>query len=349
MANHHYIPLAIIKNFASNEAWKLVERTPETRLKVRELDEQRLKNGASKEWPVCVFDKQKHKLYRTSAGKVCSAQNFYSAPKLANLNEATIARDFIRDIAQTSSGLPNQDPLDPEYIEPYTAEVDSAFAVVTRRLLAGTTIGDKDIDTVLRFIILSRVRTPIWRRVYLPAMITRQMGAYETGITQLSERRILTLDQNDYVQTIKKIAPSLMPYIAIVVRARKEADALKRLDAKVRVFCTDGITPFVTCDNPVRPYIPGRERHLAAERDHPGMAQPGVQMIFPISPTMCIVVARDSRFPRFSYVDMRARDVKKLNGVLATLADTEIILPRPDTSMFDQSLDLNRLRPMKAP
>ena len=100
MARHHFVPLSVISNFASPDAWRLVRHS--SRKVVKRLDQQALARGNKRNWPICIYEKDKRELSRTIAEKVCSQVGLYA---IGNLDRVVYPGAFSEGTAIRFEGL----------------------------------------------------------------------------------------------------------------------------------------------------------------------------------------------------------------------------------------------------
>lgn len=174
MPRHHFIPLSIITTFASSEAWRVVNQPDDIRKKIAKNDKKVLKTGQKRNWPVCVFDKDKKELIRKLAGKVCSRANLYGVIDYEDQLIRAMIRYFL-----SSKDIPlkdmddflrlGKDPLDSELIEKiHVGKIDNEFAKLLPLLKSEYQINETKIHWIYQFVTLARFRTPTWHRVYYP-------------------------------------------------------------------------------------------------------------------------------------------------------------------------------------
>ena len=138
-------------------------------------------------------------------------------------------------------------------------------------------------------------------------------------------------------------------HMAMMRYASNDFDALSaRVKPRVKVLHTLPSVPFVTCDNPARPHKPTQLRKIF-DRGLPGIGDPRVHMLYPISPLDCIVISSDRSWRDFVHQDVTVSSVKAINTALAIMADEQIIFSSPNTSVFENWMKLDRLRPLLRP
>ncbi len=360
MARHHYIPISILSTFASTDAWRAVDASSDVKSRIANNDRETILYGQQRNWPVCVYEKDRHRLTRKPIGKVFSQAGLYQVPDYNDrLTRAFVHFNLLFNHPDDPLQIPGFDefmqlgdePLDPELIEQVNVgEIDREFARLLPALRNGKRLTEDQISTVLRFVAFSRFRTPIWREVYLPETFGRTLFPYRQAIIQLcrnaknyEEKWGLSFDG------IMKAIDDHIYHMALVEYSSKEFNALSSMrDPKVTVLHSRSSLRFVTCDNPSRPYYPDRVRRMFAEQ-LPGFADPRVQVVYPIDPNSCLLITSNPTHPVFSHRSVKTKQVRAVNAALAIMAAKEIVLPEPNTSVFEDWLRLEELRPIKRP
>lgn len=192
----------------------------------------------------------------------------------------------------------------------------------------------------------SRFRTPTWRRIYFPEAYGQQLGRLRHKV-ELWYQAAKNFDK-EWSISLKTLnsAVDIHLYNLAMVLSCSNNDALA--GARIIVLHAKEVFPFVTCDNPVRPYYPDRIRRMFTE-PLPGFLDPRVQIVYPIDPKTCLLISSNPSYPAFDHTDIEARQVRKINTALAIMADKEIIFAGPDVSVFENWLKPDLLRPIKSP
>ena len=121
-----------------------------------------------------------------------------------------------------------------------------------------------------------------------------------------------------------------------------------KVEPKVKVLHTIPSVPFITCDNPARPYKPNQLRE-SLDRPLPGLRDPSVHILYPISPLSCIVISSNRSWRAFVHQSASVSSVKAINTALAIMADEQIIFAGPNVSVFQEWLKLDKIRPLSRP
>ena len=124
--------------------------------------------------------------------------------------------------------------------------------------------------------------------------------------------------------------------------------ALEQAGARVAVLHATGDIPFVTCDNPARPYYPDRVRRIVRE-PLPGFADQRTEITYPIAPTCCVKVTSNPAYPQFTHDTVGPAQIRKVNSAHAIMADKEIVLSSPNMGVFQSWLKLERIQPIRRP
>lgn len=360
MARHHYIPLSILSSFACTQAWKAVDGSHELKARIALVDSKTILQGQKRHWPICVYEKDIQKLTRKPAGKVCSQPGLYG---LLNYNDK-LTRAFIRFNLQYDSSFRNlqvnsfrdfmqlgEEPLDSDLIErTKIGKLDHVFSRLIPLIRDGRQLDKEQIDVVLRFVAFTRFRTPTWRRVYFPEAYARVLVPFKRTIVQLN-RDFKSFEEEWGVDfdILNKAIDDHFYHMMMVEYSNNRFSALRAfVEPKVLVLHTRESLPFVTCDNPARPYYPDRLRRMFTE-PLPGFSEPESQIVFPIDPKTCLLISCNTSYSLFSHVDIKAKDVTAVNTALAIMADKAIVLPEPHTGLFEDWLELDKLSPINRP
>jgi hypothetical protein len=360
MAHHHYIPLSILSSFASTQAWKVVQVSEELKARIALADSKIIVHGQKRHWPICVYEKDTQKLTRKPAGKVCSQPGLYG---ILNYNDK-LTRALIRLNLQLDSFDINlqvnsfrdfmqigEEPLDPDFIERIKiGKLDNEFGRLMPLLRDRQQLDEEQISVVLRFVAFTRFRTPTWRRVYFPEAYARVLAPFKRAIVQLN-RDFKSLEEEwglDF-DILNNAIDDHFYHMMIVESSSNQFNVLRAfVEPRVLVLHTRESLPFVTCDNPARPYYPDRLRTMFTD-PLPGFTEPGVQIVFPLDPKRCLLISSNTGYSLFSHVDVKEKDVRAVNTALAIMADKEILFPEPNASVFEYWLELNKLSPIRRP
>ena len=360
MTRHHYIPISILSTFASAEAWRVVKAPSEVRARIALADENTINYGQVRSWPVVVYEKEKHKLTRKLIGQVCSQAGLYG---IVDYNDR-LARALFRFNLQNQNSVLleafdlerfmqlGDEPLDPDLIEKVpVGEIDSSFGTILPLLRNGQELGDEQIDALLRFVAFARFRTPAWRRVYFPELYECQLSFFKGRITALTQdvKKNLSKEWGISFETVNKAVDEHFYHMAMMEYSSKEFSALSALvEPKVKVLHIKASLPFITCDNPSRPFYPKRIRQIFDE-PLPGFKDSKVYIVYPVSPRSCILISSNSAWVKFEYENAKEETVRAINTALAIMADKEIVFSGPKISGFEDWLKLDGLRPVRRP
>lgn len=360
MARHHYIPLSILSSFACPQAWKSVDASHDLKARIASVDSKTILHGQKRHWPICIYEKDTQRLTRKPAGKVCSQPGLYG---ILNYNDK-LTRAFIRFNLQYDSSYRNlqvnsfrdfmqlgEEPLDSDLIErTKIGELDSEFGRLIPLLCGGQQLDEEQTAVVLRFVAFTRFRTPTWRRTYFPEAYARVLAPFKQIIVQLN-RDFESLEEEWGINfdILNKSIDDHFYHMAMVEFSSNQFNPLRALvEPRILVLHATGSLPFVTCDNPARPYCP--DRLVAMFTDPlPGFAEPGAQIVFPIDPKRCLLISSNTSYSLFSHVEAKEKDVRAVNTALAIMADKEIVLSVPHTSLFEDWLELDKLSPIHRP
>jgi hypothetical protein len=354
MTLHHFVPLSVITTFASDQVWRVVKAAPEIRARIAISDKAVIAGGQKRNWPICIYEKDRKSITRKLAKDVCSAPNLYGVLDYEdqliraliryNLQAVEIPLGSLDDLLQLGEKI-----LDPDMIEKtQVGEIDASFAGVLPVLRTGQQISDTQISIILRFVTFARFRTPAWRRVHYPETYERtQKQLKDLFIRNWNESQIKKLSGRS-LEAINITIDNHLYQMAIIQACSRETNALRRINAKVIALHRTGTTPFVTCDNPARPYFPDRLRRIDMEA-FPGMGNPRSQITYPVDPNTCLLVSSNPAYSAFTHQEVKDKQVQKINCALALMADREIIFAGPNTDVFEKWLDLSLLKPIRRP
>lgn len=353
MSRHHFVPLSIIREFASADAWRLVNATPKVQLKIAQNDLAVLqKKQEYSKWPICVYDKHSHRLERMLARDVCSIRNLYGVDQADDPLTRGIVKQLLTP-ASTGAFRPSgtdelirqgREAIDADLIERhYIAKIDADFAKLIKRLKEGVTLSDDDRMTVFNFVKFARVRSPSYYRELI-IVHANDIGQAEQNLTLLSQ---ITPDtqQRIQIETAIPLLGSLLRHLTVQYTLRDETRFVDEWDVRICVLHTNTAFPFVLSDNLGRAYLHNSLKSIRTNRV-PGLRDKGSRIVYPIAPSTCLLISTNPSYPVFSHVNVDAKFVKRLNTALALMADEQIILPAPHTSFFQTWLRLDNLRPI---
>lgn len=136
--------------------------------------------------------------------------------------------------------------------------------------------------------------------------------------------------------------------MSIIYACQRRVNALQKINARIMVLHNIGQIPFITCDNPSRPYQPDRVQRIFNE-NLPGIGNVKTQITFPRDPETCVLVSSNSSYPVFSHQSVREKQVRQINSALAIMAEKEIIFAGPKIDVFERWVDLDKLYPVRRP
>jgi hypothetical protein len=354
MTKHHFIPVSIISSFASDQAWQLVKETEDIQRRIANSDKVVMsKKDKKRLWPICVYEKNSKRMTRMKAEDVCSTPNLYSVHDPNN----QLTRALIRYILEEKATFNNLDELfllgekhlDTDMIEStQVAELDHSFASILSLLKTGQQISDSQINIIYRFVIFAHFRTPAWRRVHYVETFEPKQKKLKESIMQIWIESRPNKPSNKSIEAINDAFDNNFYQMAMIQACSRESKVLSRINAKVLVLHRKGSIPFVTCDNPARPYFPDRIQQIDFE-GIPGMSDPRSQLTFPIDPNTCLLVSSNPTYPNFSHKEVNDKQIRTINCALALMADKEIIFADPNTNVFEDWLNLGSLKPIRRP
>lgn len=358
MPRHHYIPISVLRTFASADAWKVVCAPNDAKRRIAMSDKNRLDHGQTRNWPVVVYRKSTKEITRSTVGHVCSAAELYRLPDYSD----QLIRGIVRlNLREDLSLIPDFnfealmrlgiEPLDPEVIERTAiGNLDRDFGRILTVLRNREEVDEQGTATVRRFIAFATVRTPLFRRRYFAERHGNLVRSVSQQIQLLSE--ITRAESFEWVSnSLNRLNAEIDQHVyhILLMRYAQGFDPLSEIvKPKMRVLHTSGPLFFVTCDNPSRPYLPNRLRKMFDSR-LPGFADPRVQMLFPISPSACVVLSSNRSWRDFAHIGAPKSKVMEINTALAIMSDQEIVFPSPNVRVFQKWLKLNDLRPLLRP
>jgi Protein of unknown function (DUF4238) len=215
-------------------------------------------------------------------------------------------------------------------IDAYLQKTESAAAAILRALVDRQRLTDAEWVELRKFVGLLFARVPTSRkhvdRVYGEAAMSRFLSKMEDdkGFAKLFEQTKHRFAPDCRPATAEELRKMLKGgyhfeqdsqhhnLIAMVDVADSAIDPLSRLNWEVTL--TDD-EPFITSDNPV----------VTATPDGHGWARygdwfdkPGVKVLFPLSPSMCLVLAERASM---DYLRVRGKHVRCINSAVMCLAD----------------------------
>jgi hypothetical protein len=138
-------------------------------------------------------------------------------------------------------------------------------------------------------------------------------------------------------------------HMAMMRYASEGFDGLSSIvEPRIKVLHTQPEAPFVTCDNPARPYKPNQLRKIF-DQGLPGLRDSRVRMLYPISPLACIVISTDRSWRKLVHKHVNVHSVRAINTALAIMADEQVVFHGPNVSVFESWLRLDKLRPLLRP
>jgi len=352
--------MSILSSFACSESWKVVPASDEIKARIGLADLNTIKQGQKRHWPICVYEKDSHKLTRKPAGKVCSQTGLYGILNYDDVLTRALIR-FNIEVNNPDTDLEIRDfrefmhfgekPLDPDLIERLRiGEIDNEFGALLPLLRNNQQLNQEQILVILRFVAFARFRTPTWRRVYFPELYARRLALFKQALMFLNESvRKFENQWGINIDTLNKAIDDHLYHIAMVEYSSKQFNPLQAfLEPKILVLHSKESLSFITCDNPGRPYHPDYLRMMYSD-PLPGFADQKSQIVYALDPKRCLMISSNSVYPNFSYRDVKANEVRAINTALAIMADKEIIFPEPTTSVFENWLRLDELRPIRRP
>ncbi|HLB45795.1 MAG TPA: DUF4238 domain-containing protein, partial [Anaerolineales bacterium] len=302
MPLHHYVPLSVISEFASAESWKVVRASRKEKARIARLDAEAIKRVDKRKWPICIYEKDKHRLTRKPAEKVCSQIGLYRVPNYNyRENRALIRRSLENSLFDGKPLFENFDeflrlgdiPVDLDMIERVQiGEIDGKFAGLLPLLRNGQQLNDEQISIILRFVAFARFRTPTWRRVYFSkaygepvARLKQSLEAQRPVALMFDVQRWASLGE------LISLIDDLVYNMAIVLSCDQHLNVLRNAGARILILHTEGSAPFITCDNPARPYHTDRIRRMLSEPLPPGFQDGKSQIVYPISPKSCLLIS----------------------------------------------------------
>ena len=349
-----------MSTFASAEAWKVVKAPSEVRARIAFVDKNTINCGQVRNWPVVVYEKEKHKLTRKLIGQVCSQAGLYG---VVDYNDRLTRAIFRFNLQNQNSDLIEtfdlerfmqlgDEPLDPDLIEKVpVGEIDSNFGAILPLLRNGQELGDEQIDTLLRFVAFARFRTPAWRRVYFPELYERQLYFFKAIITAMTQdaKKNLSKGWGISFEKVNKAVDEYFYHLAMMAYSSKGFRALSALvEPKVKILHAKPSLPFITSDNPSRPFYPKRIRQIFDE-PLPGFKDAKVHVVYPASPQSCIVISSNTAWLKFEHENAKEGTVRAINTALAIMSDKEIVFSGTKIFVFEYWLKLDELRPVRRP
>lgn len=344
MPIHHYVPVSVISAFVCPNAWRLVEdRSSHER--IARIDAERIARQKRRRFPVVLYKKADHKQTRAEAGHVCCANNLYQIPQQTDpLYRSYVQYDFLgkRNAVKTLEDFNalSRLPIDPEVLERNEiGDLDSAFARILQRLNKGGELTEADRPLILRFITFARYRTPAYRDLHYPDVFSEFQGVY-SGLRSIRGQTnpLAASSQEEYDQLKERYYP-----ISIVVSVRDGVSALEEVNAKIILYRRFGQVPFITCDNPARPYRADRIQAIHSS-DLPALWEPTTRITYPISPDLCLVISSDLRLPAVSVQRVGEHVVRGINTALAQSAYDQVVFPSLDRNVFQDWMSLDDLQ-----
>ena len=317
-----------------------------------------LAGGQVRNWPVIVYRKSARRVTRSTIGKTCSAAELYKIPGYGEQLTRGIVRLNLREDLSIQSGFNfaalmnlGEEPLDPELIERTAiGTLDRDFAHVLPKLRDGRDIDYQEQASVRRFIAFMRFRSPLFRHRYFGEMHGRLVALVRQQIKLLSE--MLRADSYDaFSDALRDLNEDIDAHVyhIMLIRYATGFDPMSEIvKPKMRVLHTSDALPFVTCDNPSRPYHSKRIKNIQDSR-LPGFKDPQVQILFPVSPQSCMVLSSNPSWREFAHLDARPSQVREINSALAMMSDEQIVFASPKTNVFQSWLNLRTLKPLLRP
>jgi len=356
--------VSVLRSFASAEAWKIVNASADIKRRISFADRLTMGNSQARDWPVVVYDKGTKTVTRKKIGDVCSVPRLYQVPDYADQLVRAIVRLNLREDPYTlirgfnfeallKLGL---EPLDPEWIERKSiAKLDSNFARLLPLLSQGQPFDRKQVTTLLRFIVFARYRTPLWRRQYFQEQYRHRIRSIEKQIRYLSKiaKEDLPEELRSSLDRFNEIINQHVYHVAMMRHSDNAFDPMSAIEEagvkiKVRILHSSAATPFITCDNPARPYKPDQLRQIFDSRI-PGLKELGVHILYPISPLSCVVISSNTSWRDFEHQSASVSSIKAINSALALMADEQIIFSGPNMSVFEEWLKPDQIRPLARP
>lgn len=364
MPRHHYIPVSVLRTFASRDAWKVVKAPGDIKRKIALSDKNSINHGPVRNWPVVVYEKGTKRLTRKVIGQVCSAPQLYRVPDYNDQLIRAIVRLNLRE--DPYARIPGfnfealmklgTEPLDPEWIERKSiAKLDGNFALLLPSLNRGHPLTNEQITTLVRFVVFARFRTPLWRRRYFQEKYGHRVRSFKEQVQFLSKMGDLPEESRASLERFKAVIDEHAYHVAMMRHSDNSFDPMAAMEQskakvkiKVKVLHSTSSVPFVTCDNPARPYKPNRLQEIF-DRRVPGLEHPRVHILYPISPLRCIVISSNPSWQDFVHQSASVSSVEAINTALAIMADEQIVFGGSNVSAFQKWLRLDEIRPLARP
>ncbi len=360
MARHHYVPGSVLGTYASAEAWRLVRAPKDLKSQIAKSDAHVMDKGQRRHWPLCVYDKNQNVFERRLLGKVCSSADFYSLPKyddpllrgmvrqnleMFDMEEPSTSKEMTED-ELTDFG---KEQLEIDRIEKQNlASLDGNFARLIQPIRQGKILSSDEVDTICRFLVLARYRSPVWRRVYHPI------------VWQNVKKRFLPMFENMRKSSVDVPAPRITDYdffsqleksfylTTIFHESKRQVTDLHKAKINIYFVHAPARVKFIISDNSGRAYYSDRIKSIQNDR-LPGILERNAQIAYPIAPDACIVASINKDFPHLAHVEISATEIKKINTALAIIADAEIVFPSPYMYLFEPWLDITNIPRLRNP
>ncbi len=363
MARHHYVPQSVLREFVSADAWMLMRGDlDEARLQhIKHNDARSVSNPKAKHLPLCVLRKGPDgtRLTRGTVRETCSTNGFYGLVQYEDPVLRGVLRNTIDGIANKTiasldvAGLRRlgAKPLDVEEIESrFVGKLDGPFAAVAASARRKERLNGDQLNALRRSLVFARSRTPAWRAVRHPEIEATHVARAKERLRgyDIIDKEALHADGYT-LETLLSVFDDNLFVIGAVLAATGHTDFFKKHDVRVSFLHATGDLRFVTCDNPMRPYIIDIVGSIAAEGD-PGFGNPAAMATYPLSPTCCAFVAGHELMPHGNHGSVDDRYVRKINTAHLLMAHQEVVLPGPDVDgLFEPWVDLSSIGPPRRP
>lgn len=362
-AEHHYVPVFVLKEFASADALPFL---PEDALSARDAYLRALAPGGNvRERPILVAEKLPGgvRLVVRPARRCCVARHLYSVPDPSDpVRRGVVLAHLARPLG-LQLGRPENDGalvqwakdlaklnLDRTCIEDFVnRNIDSPMSAVARRIKAGDTLPNGWKNVIGRFLYFALVRTPHFHarnRVGIEHTTAGLILSYppfpvhprhlEVAREFLAHHHSVHCEMGYQLLLADNASPTRRPQFT-------------HADYRIQFLRTaPGGVPFITCDNPARPLNKLRPQG-AYKRTVPGFREATTAVIYPISPSLAVAVTRDRNVRDGSSVVVSDIYARSLNSTLLAQAVHEVILPSGRPDLFRKNVELRQSRPYEDP
>lgn len=306
MADHHYVPRAILRRWQFDEALRPGARR---------------KDGPHRpQMKVWVLDKRNRRFEPKAISAIMCEPDANTVPPPED--PEVLARQSMTLSALRADG---NGTYDPEEAEHALGRLDAHVARVVKDVLVPrVALAPEHLDALVAVVFQMRMRGPTWREHYHEDQLAAARLVHL--LPGLSDEGHVQLDENE---------PYLRGQGLLMFPPLERGRVNRARGLRVSVLVAPSDVGFVTCDNPARPFVLD-DLESCFSRPEPGLSTPGASVAVTLGPDLCAFVSCSDYFSDGEYVPADADTVRRINTSLLIAAETRVVTPRNDLDVFER-------------